>query len=160
MNASKELARQFREVAFGGNWTLTNLKDSLESLDWKTASTQLDDLNTIAQLVRHLSYFFKPVTKVLLGGPLIAKDKESWIALEIANEEEWNSFKEEILIDAENFAKALDAFPNEKLSEEFFDGKYGNYFRNLSGIIEHTHYHLGQISLIKKLLAKDQAYRS
>ena len=32
--------------------------------------------------------------------------------------------------------------------------KYGNYFRNLTGIIEHLHYHLGQIVLIKKLIAE------
>jgi len=30
--------------------------------------------------------------------------------------------------------------------------KYGNYYRNFHGIIEHCHYHLGQIVLIKKML--------
>ena len=39
-----------------------------------------------------------------------------------------------------------------KLSEVFADPKYGNFYRNLQGIIEHTHYHLGQISLLKKLV--------
>ncbi|MGN6163930.1 MAG: hypothetical protein ACTHOF_05245 [Flavisolibacter sp.] len=39
-----------------------------------------------------------------------------------------------------------------KLDEIFVDEKYGTYYRNLQGIIEHTHYHLGQIVLIKKLL--------
>ena len=38
------------------------------------------------------------------------------------------------------------------LWETFADEKYGHYYRNLHGIIEHTHYHLGQIVLIKKLL--------
>jgi hypothetical protein len=28
--------------------------------------------------------------------------------------------------------------------------KYGNYYRNIHGIIEHIHYHLGQIVLIEK----------
>jgi hypothetical protein len=35
-----------------------------------------------------------------------------------------------------------------------WNAKYGNYYRNLHGIIEHTHYHLGQIVLIKKLLKR------
>jgi len=42
--------------------------------------------------------------------------------------------------------------PESKLSETFLDEKYGNYYRNIHGIIEHTHYHLAQIVLIKKLL--------
>jgi len=38
-----------------------------------------------------------------------------------------------------------------KISETW-NGKYGNYFRNIVGVIEHIHYHLGQIVLIKKIL--------
>ncbi|HAI83731.1 MAG TPA: DUF1572 domain-containing protein, partial [Chitinophagaceae bacterium] len=28
----------------------------------------------------------------------------------------------------------------------------GTYYRNILGLIEHTHYHLGQIALIKKII--------
>ena len=34
---------------------------------------------------------------------------------------------------------------------------HGNYYRNLHSIIEHTYYHLGQISLIKKILNEAKA---
>ena len=44
-----------------------------------------------------------------------------------------------------------------KLSEIFADPQYGNFYRNLHGIIEHTHYHLGQISLLKKLVKEKRA---
>lgn len=50
---------------------------------------------------------------------------------------------------AENFATDLERFPENKLWDDFSEGKYGNYFRNIQGIIEHTHYHLGQIVFIK-----------
>lgn len=46
----------------------------------------------------------------------------------------------------------LETLDEAKLFEDFADPKYGNYYRNLLGIIERTHYHLGQIVLIKKLL--------
>ena len=39
-----------------------------------------------------------------------------------------------------------------QLWENMSDEKYGNYYRNVHGIIEHSHYHLGQILLVKKLL--------
>jgi hypothetical protein len=58
------------------------------------------------------------------------------------------------LHDAENLATKIEMIDEAKLFEDFSDPKYGSYYRNLLGIIEHTHYHLGQISLIKKLVQK------
>ena len=42
--------------------------------------------------------------------------------------------------------------PNEKLENNFVDKKYGSYRRNIEGMIEHSYYHLGQISLIRKMI--------
>ena len=152
MNSSKELARQFREAAFGGNWTSVNLKSSLQDVSWKMANTKTSNLNTIAALTHHMTYYFKPVRKVLEGGQLIASDKESWELPDISDEDDWQQFKKEILLEAEQFADAIENYPSDGLKQPFMDEKYGNYFRNISGIIEHLHYHLGQINLIKKLL--------
>jgi hypothetical protein len=63
-------------------------------------------------------------------------------------------FLNETWVDAENFATLVEQLPENKLGETFTDEKYGNYYRNLHGIIEHAHYHLGQIVLIKKLLTQ------
>ena len=54
--------------------------------------------------------------------------------------------------DAEKFALLIEQLPENKFEETFIDEKYGNYYRNIHGIIEHNHYHLGQIVLIKKIL--------
>jgi hypothetical protein len=54
--------------------------------------------------------------------------------------------------DAENFAILIECLPERMLWEDFADNKYGNYYRNIHGIIEHNHYHLGQIVLVKKIL--------
>jgi hypothetical protein len=54
--------------------------------------------------------------------------------------------------DTELLASLVEHLPESKLNEIFSQEKYGTYYRNLHGVIEHTHYHLGQIILIKKLL--------
>ena len=46
--------------------------------------------------------------------------------------------------------------PDEKLSEVFVDEKYGTYERNINLMIEHCYYHLGQILIIKKLVARKE----
>lgn len=55
--------------------------------------------------------------------------------------------------EAELFANLIELLPEATLWEPFTDEKYGTYYRNIQGIIEHTHYHLGQIVVIKKMLA-------
>jgi len=47
------------------------------------------------------------------------------------------------------FASLVEQLPQSKLSEIFAEEKYGNYYQNIHGIIEHSHYHIGQIVLIK-----------
>ena len=70
------------------------------------------------------------------------------------SQEDWNKLLDKTWSDAETFASLIEQLPEAKLGETFIDEKYGTYYRNLHGIIEHIHYHLGQIVLIKKILVQ------
>lgn len=152
METVNHLAKHFRDVHFGGNWTASNLKDQLADVSWKQATTRIADLNTIATLTFHIHYFVKVVTKVLEGGPLEGNDKLSFNHPPITSEEDWQAFLNEVWTYAERMGDVIETLPEELLWEDFTDAKFGNYYRNIQGIIEHSHYHLGQISLIKKLV--------
>lgn len=153
MDSIQQIAKHFRDVHFGGNWTTVDLKDTLSDVSWQQASTKVYDLNTIAVLVFHTNYYVSAVLKVLEGGVLEASDQLSFNAPAINSEEDWQKLVDKALMEAERFALQIEGLKEEQLFEDFTDPKYGNYFRNLHGIIEHTHYHLGQIALIKKILA-------
>lgn len=156
MNLSAQIAKHFRDVHFGGNWTSVNLKQTLETVDWKQATTKVYSFNTIAVLVFHINYYVSAVTKVLLGGPLDAHDKYSFDLPPIQRQEDWEKLLKKMWTEAENLATLVEQLSENKFGEVFSDEKYGNYYRNLHGIIEHTHYHLGQIILIKKLLQEQK----
>ena len=153
MLLSITLAKHFREVYFGGNWTWVNLKTTLEGVDWKQATTQIESYNTIANLVYHIHYYVHAVIGVLKGGTLDAHDKYAFDHPSINSQKDWEDLLKRNWEEAEEFAGLLEKFPEEKWDELLADEKYGNYFRNILGIIEHTHYHLGQIVIIKKMLA-------
>jgi hypothetical protein len=155
MSLTKQIAKQFRDVHFGGNWTAVNLKDSLADVSWQQATTKVYSLNTIALLVYHINYYVSAVGKVLQGGPLDAHDKYSFDLPPIDSKEDWEKLLDKTWADAENFAGLVEQLPDAILLENFTDGKYGNNYRNLHGVIEHTHYHLGQIVLVKKILQQD-----
>jgi len=154
MNPSKQLAKHIREMHFGGNWTCVNLKDTLADVNWQQATTKIYSLNTIATLVYHLNYFISAVLPVLRGEPLNAHDKYSFDHPPIHSQEDWQKMLDRVWMEAEEFANMVEQIPESKLWEIFSAEKYGIYFRNLIGIIEHTHYHLGQIVIIKKVLSQ------
>jgi len=152
MNISAQIAKHFRDVHFGGNWTSVNLKDSLVDISWQQANTQVYSFNTIATLVYHTNYYVSAVLKVLQGGSLDASDKYSFALPPIQSQQDWETLLNKTWDEAETFASLVEQLPESKLGEIFCDDKYGNYYRNIHGIIEHTHYHLGQIVLIKRIL--------
>lgn len=152
MNTSKQLAKHLRDVHFGGNWTVTNLKGALEGITWQQATTQIHDFNTIATLTYHIHYFVGVASKVLEEGVLEGDDKLSFNHPTINSQQDWESFLEQVFTAAEKFSILIAQLPDDTLSADFTNEKYGTYFRNILGIIEHTHYHLGQIALLKKLV--------
>ncbi len=149
---TKQIAKHFREINFGGNWTWSNLKDNLADVTWQQATTQVYSFNTIATLTYHVGYFVSAVLDVLHGKPLTSSDKYSFSHPPIHSEQDWQNMVNRIWNEAEEFANLVEQLPDEILWENFVEEKYGNYYRNLHGIIEHTHYHLGQIALIKKIV--------
>ncbi|WP_118975830.1 DUF1572 domain-containing protein [Taibaiella koreensis] len=152
MNTAAQIAKHLRDVHFGGNWTSVNLKDTLTDVTWQEAVMKVHSFNTIAVLVFHINYYISAVRKVLEGGPLEAKDALSFALPPITGPEEWEQLQEKTWADAEAFAILAGRLPDEQLDVLFVKEPYGNYYRNLQGIVEHTHYHLGQIVLIKKIV--------
>ncbi len=146
------LAKHFREVYFGGNWTWVNLKDTLSDVSWEQAITKIEDCNTIAALVYHIHYYVGGVSQVLAGGTLDIHDKYSFAVSPLHSQAEWENRLATIWTEAETYIQRVEAVPESQLNDIFSQEKYGNYFRNLQGIIEHTHYHLGQIVIIKKMV--------
>lgn len=156
MSSVLQLAKRFREVLLDGLWIAnTNFKDELSDVTWKQAVTRVGSLNTIAMLTFHIDYYIAGIIPVFEGGALEIKDQYSFDLPSIESQEQWEVLLNKLWSDSEKFAELLAKMPDSKLNEVFVDEKYGNYQRNIDGVIEHAYYHLGQITLIKKML-KDQ----
>jgi hypothetical protein len=151
---TSQIAKQFSEVYFGGNWTAVNLKQTLNDVDWQQATTKIHSFNTIAALVYHINYYVAGVLKYLQGEPLEIRDKFSFEHPPVESQQDWQRLLDKGWTDAEDFARVVEQLPDSRLDEIFVNENYGSYYRNLSGIVEHAHYHLGQIVIIKKLISR------
>ena len=156
MVESNYISLRFREVFLDGKWVAnTNYKELLKDIDWQQATTKIGPLNTIAALTFHVNYYIAGILNVLEGGNLEIRDKYSFDMSQIQSKDDWNNLVMAFFENVEKFVIHIEQFSNEKLESTFFDQKYGNYRKNIEALIEHAYYHLGQISLIKKMIIEN-----
>lgn len=153
MNLRRVLAQRLREVLLNGTWIAnTNFKHQIENTSWEQAVQRVGDHNTIALLTFHVNYYLKGLNKVFEGGQLEIRDKYSFDMPPVNSRSDWEGLIADFISNSEKFANHVEKLSDEKLNEHFVEEKYGTYYRNIEGVIEHSYYHLGQISLIRKLL--------
>lgn len=153
MSSASQLAKRFREVMLDGLWIAnTNFKDLLSDVSVEQATAKVGNLNTIAMLTFHIDYYIAGLINVFEGGDLEIRDQFSFDLPSVESQQEWEGLLHKLWSDSEKFAVLLEQMPDSKMNEVFVNEKYGTYLRNIDGMIEHAYYHLGQISLIKKLL--------
>lgn len=150
------MADRLREVFLDGKWVAnTNYKEQLNSLTWSQATHRMGKFNTIAVLVFHMNYYFVGLLQAFKNGRLEIRDSYSFDMPEISSEIEWEHLKNEFLANAKAFSQLVESFDDETLKGPFVDEKYGTNHRNIEAVIEHGYYHLGQISLIRKMMLEE-----
>jgi len=151
MNLSKKLGARLREVYLDGTWVAnTNYQKILSDVDKDMALSKVGNLNTIAMLTFHINYYLKGLLQVFDEGKLEIKDTYSFDLPPIKSEDDWQKLVNEFLTNAERFIQIIQNLSDEEVLSPFIEEKYGTYERNIEGILEHSYYHLGQMSLIKK----------
>lgn len=157
MKQTQLLANRIREVYLNGTWIAnTNYKQLLESITWEQANHTIGNLNTIALLTFHVNYYLQGLILVFDGGSLDIKDKYSFDMPPLKSTSDWTSLVNNLIHHAEKFATQIELLDDAILDKSFVDEKYGSYRRNIEGIIEHSYYHLGQISFLIKMIDKNE----
>jgi hypothetical protein len=151
MSLTKQIAMHIRDIHFGNNWTDSDMTTVLKDVTWQEAMDSSLPCNSIALLVFHMNAYLCVVHQRLSGKGLTFKHEDSLITPAIASEADWQALLQQTWDDAEAFAKAVEQFPEARLWADF-SPTHGNFYKNIQGIVEHNHYHLGQIALVKKLL--------
>lgn len=153
MSTSLALANRLREVILNGTWIAnTNYKAQLGEVPLKQALEKMGNFNSLVALTFHIHYYIKGILDVFVGKPLTIRDRYSFDVPDMHREEDWNALKESLWQDTEFLAQKIENFPEDDWNQAFYDEKYGNYQRNIDGLIEHAYYHLGQVVILKKQL--------
>ena len=158
MTRNLTLATRLREALLDGHWIAdTNFKEQIQSVNWQQATQKVDGLNTIAALTYHINYYLAGLLTAFEKGTLEIRDKFSFDLPEIRSEIDWNKLVTDFLNNSKKFADRVEQMDDSIFDQPFVDAKYGSYLRNIEGIIEHSYYHLGQVSLIRKMIMQNQS---
>jgi len=153
MEKSKALANRLEEVLLTGKWIAhTNLNEQLSKTTWQQATRKIDDHNSIAELTFHINYYVEGILNVLKGGDLIIRDKFSFDMNKLESATDWETLVQSFITNSKAIVEVVATQPDSQWKEPFVKEEYGTYARNIEGLIEHSYYHFGQISLLLKLI--------
>ncbi|MBN9296380.1 MAG: hypothetical protein J0I41_05175 [Filimonas sp.] len=146
------LAQHIIDVHEGDNWTEIDIKGTLEDVSFEEAITVIPaSPNSIAMLVHHLTFYSNKVHERLQGIYNAIPASNGFEMPPVKSEKDWKKLKADNLRAANSLANEVKIFPLEQLFELTASGS-STYYKNVQGIIEHAHYHLGQMVLLKKII--------
>jgi len=147
-------------VFLNGHWIAnTNYKEQLQNTNWLQATQQIGNLNTIAALTYHINYYLDGLLKAFENGKLEISDKFSFDLPSINSESDWNKLVDSFLENSEEFSNTIERMEDCNFDKPFIDEQYGTFLRNIEAVIEHSYYHLGQISLIRILILQNYPWK-
>ncbi len=152
MKLTSLIAQQLIEVHEGNNWTEVNLAGTLKDITSdEAAKLTIASPNTIASLLQHITFWNRLMIKRMQGIDVFVDDKNGYDVPVIQTEEDWQKLQIDNNLSAHELAAAMAAFDDSLLSESLLPGGSSAY-KNLQGTVEHVHYHLGQMVILKKLI--------
>jgi uncharacterized damage-inducible protein DinB len=147
------LAQHITDVYKGNNWTDVNINETIKNIDWKQAQQQTEaSPNTIASLLHHLYYWNGIISKRMDGETPVIPEENGFDVPYLNSEEEWNALKEKTHQSFIQLAEKVKNFPEEKLMNNYSPEINSTIYRNIQGLVEHAHYHLGQIVILKNII--------
>ncbi len=150
MNLLNHIAQHLIDVSYGHNWTEVNIQDTVNDIDFKEAVTRSTfSKNTIASLVHHLAYWNRVMVQRIHGIKVEIPESNGFDVPAINNEAGWQELIKDYMRSADELADAIKQVDKNKLELPILEG-YSSVYKNIQGSVEHIHYHLGQIVMIKK----------
>ncbi len=152
MKITSLIAQHLLDVHEGNNWTDVNLVDTLSDVTKEEAITVTQaSPNTMASLLHHITFWNRLMIERMKGIVVKIDEHNGYDVPHLQTEEDWLREKADNNLSSHELALAIDNFDEQKLLLPLIEGGSSAY-KNLQGTVEHVHYHLGQIVILKKLI--------
>ena len=151
----QRIADQLRQAFVGDPWLGPSLRFVLNRVTAEQASGRLTPgTHTIWELVTHIDFYLTRAAKAIRGEamPWLAGAYADWPEIVEIHEDAWPTAVAELFEHAEDLAAEIAAMDDSRLSETV-PGREYNFYYLLHGVLQHSVYHGGQITLLSRALA-------
>lgn len=152
MQLTEAIAQHVLDVHLGGNWTEVDVVHTLQDVTLAEATTPTAaSPNTIASLLRHLTCWNRVMARRAQGVATDVGPANGFDGPALHTEAEWAALQADNIASAHELAAAIRSFDEASLPQPILPN-YSSAYKNLQGAVEHVHYHLGQLVLLKNLV--------
>lgn len=152
MGITEAIAQHVLDVHQGNNWTEVDLAHTLHDVTLAEATTCTPaSPNTIAALLHHLTFWNRVMARRAQGQSTEVGPANGFDAPVLRTEQDWADLRADNLRSAQELAAAIRAFDEANLEAAILPN-YASAYKNLQGAVEHLHYHLGQLVILKNLV--------
>ena len=149
----KRLEEQLRRALEGEAWHGPSLLESLAGVSAEQAAARpIAGAHGIWELVLHLGSDYSLVLRRLSGDGRQLTPAEDWPSCPPPTEENWRKAVQEVTRLNQELRQAVRGFPEERLDQPLVPEVPYTAYTQFIGVTQHSLYHAGQISLLKRAL--------
>ena len=154
MQIVQQLAADLEALQSGECWIGYNANEILDDIDFETAQWRSHEKgNSIWQLVNHISFWREVVAARLNSRKYAPTEKTGLEDIIVVDAQAWHEAKSHFEEASRRLHKAILNFDNDRLLD-LLDSRAGTYYYNITGLIQHDAFHLGQIMLLKRMASE------
>ena len=151
MSEIDRIRQQMKQAFAGAAWHGPSLMELLADVDANTAANRpIPERHTIWEIVLHLQTTQELILDRLRGTSRPFAPGDEWPAVVETTQETWREAVARLEAGDRDVRDAVAPFSDERLDEPLAEGGTSAY-NNFHGYVQHSIYHAGQISLLKKL---------
>ena len=152
MKIADQIAQHVIDVHEGNNWTEVSLAATLQDVTLAEATTHTAaSPNTIAGLLHHLTFWNRVMVRRSQGVATAIDAANGFAGPTPQTDADWAALQADNLVSAHELAAAIRKVSDTQLEEPIMPS-YSSAYKNLQGSVEHIHYHLGQLVILKNLV--------
>ncbi len=154
---TRRLEEQLQRAFEGEAWHGPSVLESLAGVTAAQAARHpVAGAHSIWELVRHIASDYTLLLRRMGGDGHRFTPAEEWPVSPEPTEENWRQAINEITNLNRGLREAVLRFPEERLDEPLVPEVPYTAYTQFIGVTQHNLYHAGQISLLKRALAKDK----
>ncbi|WP_348798881.1 DinB family protein [Flavobacterium adhaerens] len=153
MSERKRILNLYQSIYNGNPWLEVTLVNTLKDITAEQAYRKTNPkLNTIWEIVNHLIQWRRNILRRMQGETITTPEHNYFVPILDPSEAAWEQSLQSLAKTQELWNSYFEKLEDSDL-EKIYTNNGHSYYEHIHGIIQHDIYHLGQIVILKKLLA-------